>query len=119
MRYVEIADPRQPSDSTAMRRLMDGVRAAHAARIRPEIDNPTVAQRAAMQHVVECPGLTVHDLGGAFADEFWDRRLWCRRNCEHEFTVEPVWDRTEGRDTGRRFLFADHVEAVMFRLTWG
>jgi hypothetical protein len=103
----------------AMRKLMDGVRATHAARIWPEIDNPTAAQHAAMPHVIECPGLTVHDLGDAFAEEIWGRRLWCRENCEHQFTIEPVWDRTEGRDTGRRFLFADHVEAVMFRLTWG
>jgi hypothetical protein len=69
--------------------------------------------------MAECPGCAVHDLSEAFADEFWDRRLWCRENCQDEFAVEPVWDRAEGRDTGRRFLFADDIEAVMFRLTWG
>ncbi|MBC4019375.1 hypothetical protein ACFQU2_16415 [Siccirubricoccus deserti] len=62
--------------------------------------------------------MTVHDLDDAFAEEIWDRRLWCRENCEHEFTVESIWDHAEGRDTGRCFLFADQIEAALFRLTW-
>lgn len=119
MRYVEIANPRRLSDRMAMRKLMDGVRIAHAARIWPEIDNPTTAQRATMPHVVECPSLTVHDLGKGFAEKFLRRKLWCRECCEHEFTVEPIWDHAEGRDIGRRFLFADQTEAAMFRLIWG
>ena len=119
MRHGVTAVQQPPAAKAAMRKLMDVARAAHEARIWPEIDNPTTAQRTAMPHVVECFALTVHDLGDAFADEFWDRRLWCREYCEHEFAVEPIWDRTKGRDTGRRFLFADQTEAAMFRLTWG
>ncbi|GGC45539.1 hypothetical protein GCM10011504_25050 [Siccirubricoccus deserti] len=51
MRYVEIANPPQPTDKAVMRGLMDTVRAAHRERIWPEIDNPTAEQYAAMQHV--------------------------------------------------------------------
>jgi hypothetical protein len=113
------ASVHQPSTHmTAMRLLMDRVRERHAERIWPEISNPTAAQSATMLHVIECHRLTVHDLGEGFAQEFQSRRLWCRENCEREFTVEPIWDCAERRDMGRRFLFADHVDAAVFRLTW-
>ena len=118
MRHGVTAVQQPPADKAAMRKLMDAARAAHAARIWPEIDNPTAEQRADMPHMVELSGVTVHDLGEAFAEELWDRRLGCRENCEHEFAVEPVWERAEGRDVGRRFLFADHIEAAIFRLAW-
>jgi hypothetical protein len=119
MRYAEIADPRQPTGKAAMRGLMDIVRVAHAKHIHPEIDNPTAALLATMPHVIECPGLTVHDLGEAFADEFQGRRLWCREHCEGVFTVEPIWDHAGRRDTGRNFRFSNDDDAAMFRLTWG
>jgi hypothetical protein len=118
MRYGEIADLRKPADGVAMRRLMDRVRAAHAEHIHPEIDNPTAALLATMPHAVDCLRLTVHDLGEAFADEFQSRRLWCREHCEGVFTVEPIWDRVGGRDTGRNFRFSNDDDAAMFRLTW-
>ncbi len=69
--------------------------------------------------MVECFDLTVHDLGDTFAEEFQGRRLWCRQHCEHEFTVQPIWDCAQGRDMGRCCFFADQIEATMFRLTWG
>jgi hypothetical protein len=100
-----------------MRRIMDAVRAAHAARVRPEVGKPTSAQRAAMPHVVECRGLTVHDPGAAFAEAFQGRRLWCRENCRGLFAVEPIRDAE--RDTGRRFRFADEADAAGFRRRWG
>jgi hypothetical protein len=101
-----------------MRGIMDRVRAAHAARIWPEIDNPTPEQRAAMPFEIDCDGLTVHDFGKAFADEFQGRRLWCRQHCKGAFCIEPMWDAAERRDTGRRFLFRDEMDAALFRLTW-
>jgi hypothetical protein len=101
-----------------MHSIMNRVRAAHAERIWPEISAPTPQQRASMLHEVDCPGLTAHDLGDAFAEEFQGRRLWCRQHCEGTFTVEPVWsDGDYRRDTGRRFLFADEADAALFRLT--
>ncbi len=118
MRHGVTAVQQPPADKAAMRKLMDVARAAHEARIWPEIDNPTADQRADMPHAVECHGLTVHDLGEALADELWDRRLWCREHCRDAFGVEPVWDRAEGRDVGRRFRFSDQTDAAMFRLSW-
>jgi hypothetical protein len=111
------ASSQQGSDVT-MRAIMDRVRAAHAERIWPEISNPTSEQHASMPHEIDCPGLTAHDLGEAFADEFQGRRLWCRRYCEGTFTVEPMWCGADRRDIGRRFLFADQTDAALFRLSW-
>jgi hypothetical protein len=72
-----------------------------------------------MPHGVDCPGLTAHNLGEAFAEESQGRRLWCRQHCEGTFTVEPTWgEGAERRDTGRRFHFADQTDAAAFRLTW-
>jgi hypothetical protein len=102
-----------------MRKIMDGVRAVYAERIWPETDNATADQQDAMRHVVECHGLTVDELGQAFADAFQGRRLWCRKNCRSEFAVAPIRDAALGRDTGRRFSFADSMEAARFRRTWG
>jgi hypothetical protein len=102
-----------------MRAIMDRVRSAHAERIWPEINNPTSEQRASMSYQIDCPDLTAHDLGDAFAEEFQGRRLWCRQHCEGTFTVEPMWSGGDyRRDTGRRFLFADEADAALFRLTW-
>jgi hypothetical protein len=103
--------------AASMRGIMDRVRAAHAERIWPEIDNPSREQRASMSYAVECSGLTVHDLDLAFAAEFQGRRLWCRDHCGGTFTVEPVWSAADQRDTGRRFLFSDESDAERFRLT--
>jgi hypothetical protein len=103
---------------TSMRGIMDTMRMAHAARIRPEIDHPTPEQRASMPYEIDCLGLTVHDLGESFADEFQGRRLWCREHCEGTFAVEPMWSAAQGRDTGRCFIFSDQMDAALFRLTW-
>jgi hypothetical protein len=119
MRYNEIVNPYRGADRGAMRKIMDAVRAANSVQIWPEIDNATADQQAAMPYIVECDGLTVHDLGHAFAEDFQGRRLWCRKHCQSEFTVAPIRDAALGRDTGRRFAFADQLEAAMFRLTWG
>lgn len=117
MRYREFGVPPSPSRGADMRAIMDALRAAHAARIRPEVGGPTAAQRAAMPHAAECRGLTVHDLGRAFAGEFQGRRLWCRENCRGLFAVEPIRD--AACDTGRRFRFADEADATAFRRRWG
>jgi hypothetical protein len=117
MRYDEIVNTDRDAGKTSMRRVMDAVRAVNAVQIWPEIGNPTADQQAAMPHVVDCHGLTVHDLGQVFAEEFQGRRLWCRKNCRSEFAVAPL--RNGERDTGRRFSFADQTEAAMFRLTRG
>ena len=119
MRYHEFSPPASPAHNTTLHKLREKVRAAHAERIWPEIGNPTEEQRTEMRHVVEVPGLTVHDLGPVFAEEFQGRRLWCRKNCRGVFFVEPIRDARLGRDTGRRFVFAEPAEAAMFRLTWG
>ncbi|MGG5890984.1 hypothetical protein ACLF3G_28290 [Falsiroseomonas sp. HC035] len=119
MRYAEIAGSDQRAEKTQMRKLMDSVRAVYAERIWPEIDSATADQQDTMRHVVDCHGLTVHDLHQQFAQEFQGRRLWCRKNCHSGFTVAPIWDAALGRDTGRRFAFADQAEAAMFRRTWG
>jgi hypothetical protein len=111
------ASSQQKSDVT-MRAMMDRVRAAHAERIWPEISNPTSEQRVSMPHEINFPGLTAHDLGDAFAEEFQGRRLWCGENCQGAFAVEPIRDGTGGRDTGRRFRFSDQTDAAAFRLTW-
>jgi hypothetical protein len=115
---VEMPVTGSAASGAAMRKIMDHVRTAHAARIWPEIGNPTAAQHADMPHVIDCPHLTVHDLEEAFTEAFQGRRLWCRQNCRGVFAVEPIWDDVEKRDTGRRFRFSDQEEAAMFRLTW-
>jgi hypothetical protein len=104
--------------NAGLRRLLDGVRAAQAARIWPEIADPTTAQRDAMPYEIDCAGVTVHDLGEAFAVELHDRKRRCRDNCTGVFAVEPTRDRRIGRDTGRRFRFSDRTDAAMFRLSW-
>jgi hypothetical protein len=119
MRYAEVVDPDRRANGTSMRKLMNGVRAVYAERIWPEIDNATAEQQTNMPHVVDCHGLTVHDLGQSFAEEFQGRRLWCRKNCQSGFNVAPIRDAALGRDTGRRFSFADSMEAARFRRTWG
>jgi hypothetical protein len=119
MRYDEIVNTDRDAGKTSMRRVMDAVRAVNAVQIWPEIVNPTADQQDAMRHVIDCPGLTVHDLGQAFADEFQGRRLWCRKNCRRGFSVAPIREAALERDTGRRFSFADSMEAARFRRTWG
>ena len=118
MRYYQFSAPASASHKTALHALMAKVRAAHARRIWPEIGNPSDEQRAEMRHVVEVPGLTVHDFGPAFAEEFQGRRLWCRENCGDAFAVEPIRDALLGRDMGGRFVFADQTDATFFQLTW-
>ena len=119
MRYAEIDVPSPRPLHPRMRAILEAVRAAHAERIRPEIGSPSPAERAALRSEVECQGLAVHDLGEAFAGEFHGRKRWCRENCRGAFAVEPI--RPEGgagRDTGRRFLFADAADAAAFRRRW-
>jgi hypothetical protein len=104
--------------NAGMRNLLDGFRAARAARIWPEIADPSSAQRAAMPYGIDCDGVTVHDMGEAFADELHGRKRWCRENCTGVFSVEPIRDPGTSRDTGRRFRFSDPTDAAMFRLSW-
>ena len=119
MRHQQITNPREQDGRAAMRKLSDGMRAAHAARMWPEIDQWSADWRADdMPYVVECDRLTVHDLGEAFADAFHDRKRWCRERCDGVFSVEPIWCADEGRDTGRRFRFSDQMDAAFFRLSW-
>ena len=117
MRYRDIVAGREAEMATR-RAVVESVRAAYSARIRPEVGMSTADERAAMPHAVECPGLTVHDLGPAFADALQGRRLWCRENCAGPISVEPIRDDTTGHDTGRRFLFSDEADAAMFRRRW-
>ena len=105
-----------PAGIASLRRLLDGLKAARAARIWPEIADPTDAQRAAMRYGVDCEGVTVHDLGPAFAYELQALKGWCRENCTREFAVEPIRNAAVGRDTGRRFRFAEEFDAAAFRL---
>jgi hypothetical protein len=67
---------------------------------------------------IECLGLTVADLGKAFAQAFQSRKLWCRRHCRGVFTVESIRDARLGRDTGRRIRFSREEDAALFRLRW-
>ena len=96
---------------------MTAVREAHAACIWPEI-NPWTGDAQQFTHAVELPGLTVHALKGVFARVMWDRRRWCRQNCQGVFAIEPIRDDRQGADTGRRFLFTDAEDAALFRLSW-
>ena len=118
MRYAEIdvASPRPLNPRT--RAILEAVSAAHAERIRPEVGWPNTAERAALRLEVECPGLTVHDMGEAFAAGFHGRKRWCREHCRAAFAVEPVHKDDVGRDTGRRFLFSDAADAAAFRRRW-
>ena len=123
MRYREIdapetANPQLSPDIPPMRAIMDRVRAFHAGQIWPEIAVQFADDRGDLTHVIECPGLTVHDLGESFAEEYQGRRLWCRKNCRHKFSVEPIREAGQ-RDTGRRFRFADRTDAARFRRHWG
>ncbi len=118
MRCAEIMGKRHGQQVPAVRAILEAVRAAHAERIRPEIGWPRPAERAALCHEVECHGLTVHDLGQAFAGEFHRRKRWCRENCRGAFSVEPLREHGAGRDTGRRLLFSDEAEAAAFRRRW-
>ena len=118
MRHVGITAPSALTPDPRTRAVLEALRAAHAERIRPEIGWPSPAERAALRFEVECPGLTVQDLGEAFAAEFHGRKRWCRENCRGAFAVEPVREGGAGRDTGRRFLFADAVDAAAFRRRW-
>ena len=118
MRYAEIdaASPRPLHPRT--RAILEAVRAAHAERIRPEIGWPSPAERAALRSEAECHGLTVHDLGEAFAAGVHGRTRWCRENCRGTFSVEPLREGGAGRDSGRRFLFSDAADAAAFRRRW-
>ena len=116
MRRHDIAAPRPLDPRT--RAILEAVRAAHAERIRPEVGWPNAAERAALRFEVECPGLTLHDLGEAFAAEFHGRKRRCREHCRGAFAVEPISEDGMGRDTGRRFLFADAADAAAFRRRW-
>ena len=118
MRCAEIMAQPRHKHPPAMRAIMEAVRAAHAERIRPEVVWPSPAERAAFRFEVECHGLTVHDLGETFAAEFHGRKRWCRENCRDVFGVEPVREDGAGRDSGRRFLFADAADAAAFRQRW-
>lgn len=117
MRYREIIAAGWQAETATMQAITEAVKASHAVRIRPEIGNPTPEQQAAMPFVVECPGLTVHDLGQAFAEEFQGRRLWCRENCQGVFAMESIRP-SGGRDAGRSFRFSDEADAARFRQRW-
>ena len=118
MRYTEIGAPSPRPLDSRMRAILEAVRAAHAERIRPEVGWPSPAERAALRFEVECRGLTVHDMGEAFAGGLHGRKGWCRENCRGVFVVEPIRPEGGARDTGRRFLFADPADAAAFRRRW-
>jgi hypothetical protein len=117
VRYWDIIQAGQRAEKAAMRSMMDQVRAAHAARLWPEIDRFSPGYDAMMHFKAECDGLTVHVLGEAFAGAFQSRRLWCRENCASPFTVEPILA-AHGHDVGRRFRFSDKNDATRFRSRW-
>ncbi len=118
MRGAESMGERRGQQVPVMRAILEAVRAAHGERIRPESGWPSPAQRAALPYEVECHGLTVHDMGEAFAAEFHGCERWCRDNCRGAFSVEPIRPEGGGRDTGRRFLFADAADAAAFGRCW-
>ena len=101
-----------------MQAIVEAVTAARTEWIRPETGWPSPAERAALRFAVECHGLTVHYLGEEFAAEFHGRRRWCRERCRGAFSVDPIRGDDVGRNTGRRFLFADAADAVAFRRRW-
>ena len=118
MRRAEIMAQRRGQHVPAVRAIAEAARAAHAERIRPEIGCPSPAERAALRFEVECQGLTVQDVGEAFAAEFHGRKRWCREHCRGAFSVEPMREDGTGRESGRRFLFADAADAAAFRRRW-
>lgn len=52
---------------------------------------------------------------GEFEDELQKRRDWCVENARGLWMVQPVGPNPE-QLTGRRFRFADHVDAVFFKM---
>ena len=118
MRYHDIAAQSPLTPDPRMRAILEAVSTANAERLRPEIGWPRPAERAALCHEVECHGLTVHDLGQAFAGEFHRRKRWCREHCRSAFSVEPIRPEGGGRNRGRRFLFSDAADAAAFRRRW-
>ena len=98
--------------------IVEAVTAARTEWIRPEIGWPSGAGRTALRFEVECHGLTVHDLGEAFAGELQRRKGWCRERCRGAFSVGPIRPDGGRRDTGRRFLFSDAADAAAFRRSW-
>jgi hypothetical protein len=102
----------------AVRRTLHTLKAEIAARMWPEIADPTDAQRAAMPHAIDCERPTAEDLRQAFAAELHARKRWCREHCAGVFCVKPIHRLTLGPDVGRRFRFSDQTDAAFFRLAF-
>src|SRR4051812_19585791 len=70
-------------------------------------------------HVIDAVGLSEENLGQRrSAQELVARREWIAENCHGRHEIEPIRD-TQMRLVGRRFKFADEVDAVFFKLRWG
>lgn len=111
------ARPTAAAGAAGLRKFFEGVKVAQAARIWPEIANPTDAEREAMRYGVDCEGVTVHDLGAGFGAEFQRLKGWCREHCTEAFAVEPTRDPVTRQYTGRRFRFSRMEDAALFRLS--
>jgi hypothetical protein len=68
--------------------------------------------------IVDAIGLSEDHLGIRFPHELVARREWIAENCYGRHEIEPIRD-SQMRLIGRRFKFADEVDAVFFKLRWG
>jgi hypothetical protein len=74
------------------------------------------ARREATPYAIDVIGLNDDAIGWArYAQEFQERREWCAEWCRNDWDIEPLRD-TRMRLIGRRFRFANKVEAVYFKL---
>ncbi len=73
------------------------------------------ARRAATPYVVDCPGLAREVIGDReFERQYPERRDWCDDRCYLDHEIESIRD-DQMRLTGRRFRFANEVDAALFK----
>jgi hypothetical protein len=77
------------------------------------------ARRAATPHTVDILGMDEEKIGWEqCAAKLNERRDWCSEFCRADWEIEPLRDERM-RLVGRRFRFADEVDAVHFKLRFG
>ena len=77
------------------------------------------ARRAATPHTVDILGMDEEKIDWEqCAAKLNERRDWCGEFCRADWEIEPLRDKRM-RLVGRRFRFADEVDAVHFKLRFG
>lgn len=74
------------------------------------------ARRNQTPYTIDVIGLNEEDLHWPrYVSELRNRQVWCREFCRDDWDIEPIRDQ-QMRLIGRRFRFADVVDAVYFKL---